>query len=146
MDGFLLEFRWIVRCWSRHSDPLSEDSSSPTLECPSYWGKPIFDLVVGIEASDHFEGHRLLFEDALHGVFAGPPAEADVADSGYFSQAQARVLRLEVDDEAPYGGRQLPVSGRLRVEETLHPLGLEAVHPTVKRSLRGFDLYDALGH
>ena len=59
--------------------------------------------MVGIEASDHFEGHRLLFEDALHGVFAGPPTEADVADTGYFSQAQARVLRLEVDDEAPYG-------------------------------------------
>lgn len=43
----------------------------------------LFDLVVGIEASDHFERRRLLFEDALHGVIAGPPAETDVADSGY---------------------------------------------------------------
>ena len=39
-DGFPLEFRRIVWCWSRHPDLLSGGLIVPTLECPSYRGKP----------------------------------------------------------------------------------------------------------
>ena len=41
LDGFPLELRRIVRCWSRHSNsPFRGLLASPTLECPSYRGKP----------------------------------------------------------------------------------------------------------
>jgi hypothetical protein len=31
LESLPLELRWVVRCWSRHMDPLSVDSSSPRL-------------------------------------------------------------------------------------------------------------------
>jgi hypothetical protein len=40
LDGFPLEFRRIVWCWSRHPDLLSGGLIVPTLGCPSYRGKP----------------------------------------------------------------------------------------------------------
>src|SRR5215212_6259760 len=48
----------VVRRWSRHPDLLSEDSLSPTLECPSYRGKSSL-YKQGVE---EFASRRMFFK------------------------------------------------------------------------------------
>src|SRR3954470_22303045 len=103
-------------------------------------------LVVRAEAADHPEGSGLLREDPPDRMLGRTPAEPHVADPGDLAQAQSGPRGLEVDDEAPHGGRQLTGLGTLRIEEAAHALLVEALYPSVQRPLGDAHLAGTLRH
>jgi hypothetical protein len=98
---------------------------------------PHGDLVVGWEASHEPQRYGLFREHALHRLAGGAPPEAHVADARELDRVEAGILGLQVHDETPDGGRQPLTLGRLRAEEALHPLRLEAGHLPPQRAPGG---------
>lgn len=94
-------------------------------------------------------GEQSARQHALHGVRAGPAAEARVADGRQLVRAEGRMLRLEVDDGlAQLGRERAPVfgrGGRRGVEQARHPPLVEAIGLAVDRPLRLLRLPRALG-
>jgi hypothetical protein len=95
------------------------------------------DLVVGREAAHEPQGCGLLREHAPYSLAGGTPSEAHVAGVGDLVGVEARVLGLQVHDEAADGGGQAAAFGGLGAEGTLHPFGPEANDPALQRALRG---------
>jgi len=101
--------------------------------------------VVGREAAHEPQGGGLLFEHPLDGLAVRAPCEAHVDGVGYLVGVEAGVLGLQVDDEPPHGRGKPLAPGRLRAEEALHALLLEAAHPAVEGALGGAGLARPLG-
>src|SRR5687767_10899833 len=95
------------------------------------------DLVVGREAAHEPQGHGFLREHALDRLAGRAPAKARVADAGDLVGFEAGVLGLEVHDEPPHCGRKPAAASRLRTEEAVHALRLEAGRPAPQRATGG---------
>jgi hypothetical protein len=114
---------------------------APALGVEGHHGQPALaalrDLVVGREAPHHAQGDRFLRQDAPDALVVRAPSEEDVAGVGDLVEVEARVLGLEIHDEATNGRRQPPVLGPLGTEEALHAFRMEAGRPPLEGPLGG---------
>src|SRR5829696_8494792 len=139
VDGRLVDLQVVGDGLGAPALGVQRDHRQPALA-------PLRHLVVGREAAHHAQGDGLLLEDPGHGLAVGAPPEAHVASVGYLVGVEARVVGLQVHDEAPHGGREPLAPGVLGPEEGLHALLLEARQPAVERALPGASLACPLGH
>ena len=76
-----------------------------------------------------------------------PSSEANVVYVRYLAQVEGRVLGLRIHNEPPHRRRKPAApTGRLRVEEALHPFVLEARGLPVEGSFGNTGLLCLLGH
>lgn len=88
-------------------------------------------------------------QHALHGMRAGPPTEAGIANGCQFVGMKGRVLGFEIDDDLAERWRQcapvLTLITRDIGEQAHHPLAIEALGPPVDRPFRRLGLLRPLG-
>src|SRR5918995_526907 len=103
-------------------------------------------LVVGLKAPEHPDGRGVCFEYPPDRASVGPFAEADVADGGYLVVPHRRIVAFQVEDEPLDLRAQAALLKLLGLEQTTHPVALEAGDPASERGLWSSGLARPFGY